>query len=788
MPIQPTYPGVFVEELPSGNRTITGVSTSVATFVGMTDRGPMDTSVRVSSFADYERSFGNDTSTSEMTDQVRQFFLNGGQTAYVMRIANGAVKAEVTLDNEFGSPTLKLTAREAGATAHSVRVEVDYDTASPESTFNLTASREVVDGQGIAQFTEVEVHRDLSMNPSSARYVTETLALESSLVDAELDATPPSSFNGYSTAGLLLAGAADFSRMDALLAANGNVGRFQVSVDESAWVEVVLNGATTSLAAINTALGLALAPTGKTATAVVDEIVFAGPALLSIEASGSGSGQSVRVRSASQTDIAAGMQWGLGNGGLEVGGYADLRPAPTAFVSKLGSFSMGRAQLTPLRGFLDALKSANDTPDIDPGDSLSITYPGDAGAKLSQTLTTDDESLRHARANMDAFVSTANAMPSPVATASRAGLRIRLDSVIDGADAGLELAVPSGTAPAYDSDAGDLGILHDTSNVNQYRLGSYPDFGYSQGTAAGTDGLAPKALEYDAAYPILERDVETFNIMVLPRSLKNTPPNEADRNAIFASASVCAERNKAFLLVDPPASWTDADTAAAGIDALRIGMVKDHSAVYWPRVQIRDSSSGAVRKIDPSGSIAGLMARIDGNRGVWKAPAGLEADLRGVRGVEIAMNDADNGQLNPQAVNAIRVFPNGVISWGARTMDGFDNSGNADFKYIPIRRLTSFMEESLSRGLQFAVFEPNDEPLWSQIRLAAGAFMNNLFRQGAFAGTKSSDAYFVKCDRETTTQNDIDLGIVNVLVGFAPLKPAEFVILKIQQKAGQVQV
>jgi uncharacterized protein len=152
------------------------------------------------------------------------------------------------------------------------------------------------------------------------------------------------------------------------------------------------------------------------------------------------------------------------------------------------------------------------------------------------------------------------------------------------------------------------------------------------------------------------------------------------------------------------------------------------------------------------------------------------------------MSDPENGVINFQAVNAIRVFPNGIVSWGSRTMDGFDNSPNTDYRYIPVRRLALFIEESLYRGLKFAVFEPNDEPLWAQIRLAAGAFMNNLFRQGAFQGQKASDAYFVKVDSETTTQNDINLGIVNVIVGFAPLKPAEFVVITIQQRAGQVQV
>ena len=213
-------------------------------------------------------------------------------------------------------------------------------------------------------------------------------------------------------------------------------------------------------------------------------------------------------------------------------------------------------------------------------------------------------------------------------------------------------------------------------------------------------------------------------------------------------------------------------------------MVNDHAAIYWPRISI--GTNGSTKFIDPSGSMAGLMARIDSNRGVWKAPAGIEADIRGIRGVEHTMSDPENGIINPQAVNAIRVFPTGIVSWGARTMDGFDNSANVRLQVCSGPSGGAlFIEESLYRGLKFAVFEPNDEPLWAQIRIAAGAFMNNLFRQGAFQGQKASDAYFVKVDSETTTQNDINLGIVNVVVGFAPLKPAEFVIITLQQKAGR---
>jgi phage tail sheath protein FI len=185
--------------------------------------------------------------------------------------------------------------------------------------------------------------------------------------------------------------------------------------------------------------------------------------------------------------------------------------------------------------------------------------------------------------------------------------------------------------------------------------------------------------------------------------------------------------------------------------------------------------------------VAGVFSRTDAQRGVWKAPAGSEASLSGAAGLEIIMSDAENGQLNPLGINCLRSLSTfGRVVWGSRTLHGA-NDRASEWKYIPVRRTALFIEESLFRGTQWVVFEPNDEPLWAQIRLNLGAFMHNLFRQGAFQGTTPKEAYFVKCDKETTTQSDINSGIVNILVGFAPLKPAEFVVIKIQQIAGQIE-
>ena len=150
------------------------------------------------------------------------------------------------------------------------------------------------------------------------------------------------------------------------------------------------------------------------------------------------------------------------------------------------------------------------------------------------------------------------------------------------------------------------------------------------------------------------------------------------------------------------------------------------------------------------------------------------------------MTDKQNGTLNVLGINCLRIFPiNGKVVWGARTLDGADAIGS-EWKYVPIRRLALNLEESLFRGTKWVVFEPNDEPLWANIRLNINAFMNSLFRQGAFQGTDPKDAYFVKVDSETTTQDDRNKGIVNIMVGFAPLKPAEFVVIRIQQMKGDL--
>lgn len=278
---------------------------------------------------------------------------------------------------------------------------------------------------------------------------------------------------------------------------------------------------------------------------------------------------------------------------------------------------------------------------------------------------------------------------------------------------------------------------------------------------------------------LLDR-IDLFNLLCAP--------GVTDAGTIQDLQDFCRFR-RAFLIVDC-AGNARFDQVKPGPGNIT-GDDSLNSAFYFPWILAPDDrQQGRPREFPPSGFVAGIYARTDASRGVWKAPAGTEASLTGALGVDPAKNltDNENGVLNPQAVNCIRTFPvYGTIVWGARTLQGNDERGS-EWKYVPVRRTALFIEETLYRALKWVVFEPNDEPLWAQIRLNVGAFMHDLFRQGAFQGVKPKDAYFVKCDKETTTQSDINRGIVNIVVGFAPLKPAEFVIIKLQQMAGQIEV
>jgi len=260
-------------------------------------------------------------------------------------------------------------------------------------------------------------------------------------------------------------------------------------------------------------------------------------------------------------------------------------------------------------------------------------------------------------------------------------------------------------------------------------------------------------------------------------------PGETDA-ATIANLQAYARSRRAFLIVDcKPSDDVASLTAPAFQTSAMFGADAINSAFYFPWVLAPDPVSGGEVAYPPSGFVAGVYAATDASRGVWSAPSGVEASLGGATGLTVGITDSEEAALNAAAVDCLRVFlGQGPVVWGARTQAGSDGSGS-EWTYVPVRRLALFLEQSIGRGVQWAVLEPNAEPLWARLRLAVGAFLHAQFAAGAFQGAEPRDAYFVKCGADTTTEADLQAGVVNIVVGFAPLKPAEFVVLTIQTMA-----
>jgi hypothetical protein len=783
MPVTPTYPGVYVEEVPSGVRAITAVGTATGAFVGYTPTGRVNQAVRIANFGDYEREFGGLNRESDLSYAVQQFFLNGGADAYVVRVARGVATAGVNLLAILNPPdltaVLRVEAKNPGAYGNLIRIDVDYATTNPHSTFNLRAMRyELQNGNLVV--AETEQFRNLSADSFSAFFAPSVIA-ESRLIEA----TRPGAITGasFTQRGWSL------SRNLSALAA-GDVGASENMIvgvlDGRDRFELAINpGVVTNLASLLTQVENAIGAANLAAGAGNNP-----PARLTAERATAfgapdANGNFLRLTSRRRDPSAqaeyqanehssveilqapAAVGLGLTRGGRERSGAAVARPFPSGTVGGDVSDVLG----TTVGGDVQVRIVDNTTsPAADLMATQTVTVP--ANTAIRDLPVVLQELIR--------------GLPNPAAqgtTVELQGPNIR--------------AVPGGTNPNATitlADAGG-GNVAATARLTaatgalvgprQFSLGPGPSntqvasFAQSGGTS-GNDGTPPTAQEFRGSeanktgmYALL--DAEIFNLLVIPEI--STKLTESGAGAVINEALMLCEKRRAFMILDP---FRDKDRTT--VAAWAAGFPSKNAAVFFPRILVADPLEDfRVRMMSASGAIAGVFARIDTSRGVWKAAAGIEATVRGITGLETVLTDDENGQLNPRGVNVLRTLPvYSTVIWGSRTLEGDDQKAS-EWKYSPIRRTALMIEESLFRGTKWVVFEPNDEPLWAQIRLNVGAFMQNLFRRGAFAGRTSREAYFVKCDKETTTPNDQQLGIVNIVVGFAPLKPAEFVILRIQQ-------
>jgi phage tail sheath protein FI len=652
MPSTLTYPGVYIEEIPSGVRTITGVATSITAFVGRALRGPLNEAVVINGFGDYERVFGGLWLDSSMSYAVRDFFMNGGGQAIVVRLF---------------APTADEQADASDAASDAATLEAQ---TAADAVFNAA------DGAVAGAASEQDV------------------------------------FDAAETA----AGTAGAAGPAALSAANAVLAAAQGAVNEPP------SNDPGEIAGVATAAGNARAA-AVTAAAAAAAAAAAPSTKAQLTVGGTGGGTT-------QLNLEAANEGVWGNRLRARIDYDVKNADPALFNLSVKDMATGLTEV-----------------------HRNVSFQTAHSRRVDKVL-----------ANESQLVRTRGALPTVLPTAN-----------VPAASAGVIAGVvPAGTDPF---------------NANQ-PVTNTPY--YSSVVAAGeaSDGRALLDADYIppggegnklGLYSLLKADL--FNILCLPPP---DPSGDIGDTVLTAAATLC-ERERAMLIIDPPSSArtvTGAITAFAGITT-----VSKNAAAYFPRLRqqnpLRDNQ---MEEFVPCGAVAGVMSRTDATRGVWKAPAGLDATLAGVPDLSVQLTDAENGQLNPLGINCLRAMPAvGRVVWGARTRQGDDRQAS-EWKYIPVRRTALYIEESLYRGTQWVVFEPNDEPLWAQIRLNVGAFMQNMFRQGAFQGRSPKEAYFVKCDKETTTQNDINLGIVNILVGFAPLKPAEFVVIKLQQMAGQIEV
>ncbi len=802
MSVQPTYPGVYVQEVPSGVRTIVGVSTSTAIFIGRARQGPLNVPVLCLNISDFYRIFSSTYANSDLARAIHLFFQNGGNKCYAMRIADNAVSSEVTLENEAGAPTLRVVASSPGVLGDNIRVNVTYNGSHPEATFNMEIFRWDTNSGGQLVKSSVENWTGLSMDPVHPRYAATYVNQNSSLVKLT-DLAVGAAAEGSTMSGRPMdnGSAADFdAAWSGLIGSTNTNNEFRISVDGGAFVGVDLSGIVFGVAPLDTPANTVANLAGEI-EGIINNALLAG-VTVNVSFVNGPTGQAgnpnantvllriasangdVRIEPSLTNDLARALMLGSTQGGIETSRFAAARPAANGIVFNVDGL------LADYNTFAQQVQTAFRNVFIN-GIDIDLTNTLETNATPSAVMFQDGFSpsvTNNSLGVTEKWGIIANAINAHRSTnpgfnwsAQVWGSRLTILPTGGGDNSQGTLLTSGGDG--VDIGPGNLDLF--VMNVRHYSLGTAGTGNFQTGGVAGTDGNPPTLQNYRDAFEIIDREVDLFNVMVLPRDADHTAATTA---SLWGPASIFCQEKRAFLIMDAPEAWSDVQEAtdpSTGVNGLRLGLVTDHSAVYYPRLTIREN--GLNVHVGPSGAIAGLMARIDASRGVWKAPAGTEADIRGITGLEYRFSDRENGVLNPEGINTLRIFPNGIVSWGSRTLAGDDDFAS-EWKYVPVRRTALFIEESLYRGLKWVVFEPNDEPLWAQIRLNVGAFMHNLFRQGAFQGATKKDAYFVKCDSETTTQNDINLGIVNIWVGFAPLKPAEFVVLHLQQMTGQIEV
>jgi len=782
------HPGVYIEEISSGAKPIEGVSTSVTAFVGPANRGPVGAATLIGKYDDYADEFGNIVDEDDqMGLAVQAFYLNGGSAAYICRLAGeGSTSSSLDITGQgvagggpTANPVISITASSEGAWGDDVYIQIlkpDQDSLS----FDLSVGH-----QEQGEFVEDESFTGLTMVEDDDNYVITQVNGNSSLAEISLgDAAEIGGGSEQYQQATLTGGELDSS--DATYFSAAITGAMNLTVNiNSLGAELISIDPSGDFTGAHGTDGNAVASAIQ--TTVQNLGTLGAYQSFTCEYSPGGAANRFVLRT-DEDDSAASIE-------VYGGDLAEILRLDSEQTSVLtGAAVAGTADLfSSVASGVPFLASSDDnvlTLDIDNHGDFTITLDPDTldlqadnaddGATIARAIQNAVRAENTAIASYKDF--TCSYSPAREFVLSSGSSRIRRSgiSITDGALANL-LGLDSSDLPVE-----VLGRATEQGTSHVVPVATLGNLQQGQQLTGGSTTV-PTALDYGDFYNSVLRKVRDVSIIVLPG--EEWAADGFGNPIISQTLAHCETTKSRVLIIDPP-EGIELDQAAT---VSRMALpTSTYSVLYYPWVDVanpfynEDSNPNAAKTltIAPSALAAGMWAKIDARRGVWKAPAGVEAQLNAVAGLQHNVEDLEQDQLNPLGINCYRKLPNyGSVIWGTRTLA---TKADPEWRYVPVRRTAIMIEQSIYHGIQWAVFEPNDNPLWASLRSNIGSFMNGLFRAGAFQGATSDEAYFVRCGLgDTMTQGDIDRGQVIVIVGFAPLKPAEFVIVRIQQKVNQ---
>jgi phage tail sheath protein FI len=783
------HPGVYVEEIPSGSKPIEGVATSVAAFVGKATKGPVGEAELIQSFDDYNNIYGDIASESDaMGLAVRSFYLNGGKSAFICRLAGeGSYAASADVDGEGtgdtpGTPTANPVVRVSASSEGDWGNNVYFRITKPDQD-SLTFDLEIGHHEK-GEFVVDEEFNDLSMRAGDDDYALARVNDASNYVRLSLGdaANPDESVEEYQPAVLTGGDLATVTNY------------FFNAITGPMTLGININ----SLGAKQ----ITLIPDNFTTPLLVDSYVANANSLASeIQKAVNALGTEEAYQDF--TCIYSTDHFVLTSVEPTVTKDKPLASVEVTEGALATLLRLDKNQKASFKGSGSALTDADDYFQANVVDGDLVINIDDHGAETISLVATDlglegsnqqddgdavalaiQNAVRALNPGIAAYKDFKCSYTATPASAHGftlvSGSGYARDSSVQVTDGTLRiiLGLDDGTMTAGRS------LVQGTSHVIPVQMLGLLDQGNQ--LTGGSENPATSN-DFTDFYDSVLRKVRDVSIVLVPG--EHWADDGSGNPIISATLAHCQKMKSRIVIIDPPPGL-ELDQAAT-VTGLALPS-STYSVLYYPWVKVANPFYNAEKNptadktvdVAPSSFAAGMWSRIDGKRGVWKAPAGMGAGLVGAAGLKYIIEDGEQDQLNPLGVNCFRNMPGGGrVIWGARTLA---TKADPEWRYVPVRRTAIMIEQSIYNGIQWAVFEPNDHRLWAALRGNIGGFMNSLFRVGAFQGEKASDAYFVRCNLgDTMTQTDIDAGQVIVIVGFAPLKPAEFVIVRIQQKVNQ---